>query len=153
MSLLLPPIFSTLQIPLLYATNVLGLAIGPQHRVLQLGITFPAVILLVALSLYRKVDTTYGLRYTVGVTVVSLCFMYFDWVVLKSPDREKWRKIRYVKREGKDGGMKEELEGETQGFGERLWWALRIASGNRYVGWTQQVKNLPPRVDADYPRW
>jgi hypothetical protein len=153
MSLVLPPIFSTLQLPLLYTTNVLGLAIGPQHRVLQLGITLPAVILLVAQSFYRKVDTTYGLRYSVGVTVVSLCFIYFDWIVLNSPDKEKWRKIRYVRREGKDGQLKEKMEEEPKGFGNRLWWALRIASGNRYVGWTQQVKNLPPRVEADYPRW
>lgn len=152
MSLLLPPIFSTLQVPLLYTTNILGLAIGPQHRILQLGLTFPPLVLLVAQSFYRKVDTTYGLRYSVGVLVVSLTFMYLDWVVLKSPDKEKWRKVKYVK--GEDGKVREELEGgEMRGFGERFWWAARIAMGPRYVGWSQQVRNAPARVEADYPRW
>lgn len=155
MSLLqLPPIFSTLQLPLLYANTILAHAIGPNHRALQVGITFPVLVVLVAQSLYRTLDAAYGMRYSVEMMVTARCLEYADQVVLGSAWRERWRKVRYVKiNDGQDGEVKEVLEDMPRTFWSRAYWGLRIAMGNRYVGWSQQVKNVPPRVSATYSRW
>jgi hypothetical protein len=39
-----------------------------------------------------------------------------------------------------------------EGFGERLWWAVRLATTNRYVGWSCEAKNVPLEVGPEYPR-
>lgn len=83
--------------------------------------------------------------------------MYFDWNVLLGPDREGWEKISYDKSDGVKKGIngEEKKDGKKRerGFKERLWWAVRLATTQRYVGWTQEVKNVPKEVDADYSRW
>jgi hypothetical protein len=166
MSLRLPPIFTTLQIPLLYTNNILGLALGPQHHFLRVSITLPALILLASQGLYREKDSAYGMRYSLDCLVLSLSFTYLDWVVLGSPDREGWRKLSHRKDVGKGGGkergmgdgkvvVKKDLNYEVvpRAFWERVWWGLRLAAGNRYVGWSQQVKNVPVEVGPEYSRW
>ena len=86
--------------------------------------------------------------------------MYFDWNVLQGPDREGWEKISYDKSEKEKGvngvnGERKKGEGKMRerGFKERLWWAVRLATTQRYVGWTQEVKNVPKEVGVDYSRW
>jgi hypothetical protein len=166
MSLRLPPIFTTLQIPLLYTNNILGLALGPQHHFLRVSITLPVLILLASQGLYREEDSAYGMRYSVECLVLSLSFTYLDWVVLGSPDREEWRKLSYRKDVGKGGGkergvedrkvvVREDLnyEDAPRTFWERVRWGVRLAAGVRYVGWSQQVKNVPVEVGPEYSRW
>jgi hypothetical protein len=170
----LPPQLITLQIPLLYLTNIIALAIGPKHQFLRVSISLPILVLLVAQSLYRQWDAGWGNHYAINCLVWSIVFIYVDWILLCSPDNEGWRKIRYqdpyeksqaaVKKS--DDFVAEKIsmaemntisiwvsddEGE-EGFWERMWWGLRLVTTNRYTGWSQQVKNVPKRVEVGYPR-
>jgi hypothetical protein len=146
MSLLaLPQPLIALQIPLLYITNILGLAIGPTNHVLRIGFTLPILVVLVSQSVYRQWDGEWGIHYAMNCMVLTAIFTYVDWNLLSRPDSERWRKIQY---------RNEELESEVPtGFWKRAWWAARLCTGNRYVGWTCQVKNVPVEVDAEFPRW
>jgi hypothetical protein len=36
-----------------------------------------------------------GNHYAINCLNWSLVFMYVDWVLLKSPDKDEWRKIQY----------------------------------------------------------
>jgi hypothetical protein len=80
---------------------------------------------------------------------MCLIWVWVDWIVLRGPDREMWRRVS----EGatKDVGKKEE-RGE-KGFWKRAYWGVRLVTGVRYVGWSCQVKNVPVEVDRDYARW
>jgi hypothetical protein len=53
----------------------------------------------------------------------------------------------------KDGVVKrKEKEAAPEAFWERLWWAIRLSTTNRYVGWSCEAKNVPLEVGAEYPR-
>ena len=39
------------------------------------------------------------------------------------------------------------------GFWAWGWWAVRLSMGNRFVGWTSEVKNVGKEVGAGYSRW
>ena len=52
----------------------------------------------------------------------------------------------------KDGGVVKTKEKVPEGFLERFWWALRLATTNRYVGWSCEAKNVPLEVGFEYPR-
>ena len=93
-SLQLPSIFDALQLPLLLLTNVLALTIGPRQRVLQLGFSIPAWILLASQSLYRDYSGAWGIHYAINCGVMSLMATYVDTVLLMSPDKEGWVKLR-----------------------------------------------------------
>ena len=136
----LPSIVLTLQPLLLYLVNILGLAIGPQNRVLQLGITFPALLLVLSQSWFREWNGQWGIHYGIETAALCIAGSWFDWVVLKSPDREMWRRV----------GAKEEV---PQGFWNRAYWGAKLVTGSRFVGWTCQVKNVPVEVDEGYSRW
>jgi hypothetical protein len=142
MALQLPKLFIDLQVPLLYLTNILGLALGPKHQVLRIGLTLPAYGLLVTQSLYREWNGTWGMQYANECLVLSLVFMYVDWNLLGSPDKERWHKVVDPS----------ESDVVPQGFWERVWWAVRLSTGNRFVGWSHEVKNVPKEVGADYSR-
>jgi hypothetical protein len=131
-----------LQIPLLYTTNIFALAISPSNRLLQLS-TLPIFVLLVSQSLYREWSGTWGIHYAVECMVLSVVWQYIDWILLQSPDREEWGKIHH------ENGEKEKV---PQRFWQRVWWGVRLASGNRYVGWSQEVKNVNKEVDGGYSR-
>ncbi|CAJ2511971.1 Uu.00g075960.m01.CDS01 [Anthostomella pinea] len=165
-SLELPSIFIDLQIPLLYLNNIFALAIGPQHQGLRVAVSLPVHILLIAQSLYRQWRGPWGDHYALNCVVCSCTFIYVDWVLLKSPDKEAWRKIQYggsgSKAKGKGvggvkGGVKEQGKGKNaasvpQTFWGRVWWGLRLSTTARYVGWSCEVKNVPKEVDAGYSR-
>jgi hypothetical protein len=144
-SLVLPQSLIALQIPLLYLNNILGLAIGPTNQILRIGLTLPILIFLASQSLYREWSGEWGMHYALNCMVLTAIFTYVDWNLLSRPDTERWRKIQYK-------GEKPMSEVPI-GFWERAWWAARLCTGNRYVGWTSQVKNVPVEVDAEYPRW
>jgi hypothetical protein len=154
-TLALPQSIILLQIPLLYLTNILTLAIGPKNQDLRIGITLPIFGLLVIQSLYREWTGEWGHHYGLNCMVMTLVFMYVDWNLLSRPDEEKWRKISYEtgSGDGKTKRMNEKADTMVPtGFWERAWWGVRLAMGNRYVGWSCQVKNVPVEVDASYPR-
>lgn len=117
-SLQLPPIFDTLQLPLLFLTNILALAIGPRHRILQLGFSVPVLAILAAQSLYRDYSGAWGTPYALNCGVMSVLATYFDCVVLRSPDREGWTKLsRRVGFGGAENGVKErEVGSRDDGF-------------------------------------
>ena len=180
-SLQLPSIFDALQLPLLLLTNVLALTIGPRQRVLQLGFSIPAWVLLASQSLYRDYSGAWGIHYAINCGVMSLMATYLDTVLLMSPDKEGWVKLRSrvetvkdnkdeAKKSGQDVGSdgfprddgsvvkskNKEVSGKSKapiGFNDRLWWAIRLACTNRYTGWSCEVKNVPVEVDDSYPRW
>jgi hypothetical protein len=101
--------------------------------------------------------------------------MYVDWILLSNPDKERWRKIKYSdpytrsqpavqkfhdlvagKRTLADMSttsicIPDDAE-EEMGFWGRVWWGARLATTNRYTGWTQQVKNVPMEVPSTCPR-
>ena len=180
-SLQLPSIFDALQLPLLLLTNVLALTIGPRQRVLQLGFSIPAWVLLASQSLYRDYSGAWGIHYAINCGVMSLMATYLDTVLLMSPDKEGWVKLRSrvetvkdnkdeAKKSGQavgsdgfprdDGSVvkskNKEVSGKSKapiGSNDRLWWAIRLACTNRYTGWSCEVKNVPVEVDDSYPRW
>jgi hypothetical protein len=136
----LPQSLITLQIPLLYLTNILALAIGPTHQTLRITITLPLLLFLASQSLYREWTGVWGIHYALNCVVMSVLFTYVDLNLLSRPDVERWQKI---------GGK----EGVPRGFAERAWWGVRLAMGNRYVGWTSQVKNVPVEDGLEGARW
>ena len=177
MALQLPPIFTILQPALILATNVLTLAIGPEHRILQFAFSVPVLFILAAQSLYRDWDRGWGLHYGLNCFVVTSLATWVDWILLNSPYKEGWVKLEQRKGVGKVGdGEVGEAKGDAfprddggvvrsnkssamhegkreRSFAEKLWWAVRLAATNRYVGWSCEVKNVPASVPTSYPRW
>ncbi|KAH7075826.1 membrane bound O-acyl transferase family-domain-containing protein [Paraphoma chrysanthemicola] len=145
MSVKLPDPLIHLQLPLIYANNIIALAIGPKHQVLRLGITLPILSLLASQSLYREWTGEWGMHYALECLMLACIWTYVDWNILNSPDKEQWRRVR-----SQDGISKHDTV--PQGFWTRMWWGVRLATGNRYLGWTCQVKNVPVEVDEEYPR-
>ena len=95
--------------------------------------------------------------------------MYVDWVLLKSPDKEGWRKIRYedsherpqaavtksddfVERRIRPDDIGVRRTSSEDNFWSRIWWGMRLSTTSRYTGWTQQVKKVPMEVPPTYPR-
>ncbi|KAJ4410433.1 hypothetical protein N0V91_001919 [Didymella pomorum] len=97
MALQLPPIFITLQPALILTTNVLTLAIGPQHRVLQFAFSVPALFILAAQSLYRDWDRGWGLHYGLNCFVMTSLVTWVDWILLNNPYKEQWVKLEQRK--------------------------------------------------------
>jgi hypothetical protein len=151
LSLQLPHIFVDLQTPLLYSTNIVALAVGPQHRSIQL-LTLPLLLLLVAQSLYREWNGGWGYHYGLSCSVVCLVFTWVDWILLRNPDKQAWGKLKYLKQKNGAVEVKKE-DSPPQGLLSRAWWGVRLTTTNRYVGWSQQVKGVRMEVGADYPRW
>lgn len=179
MALQLPPVFTTLQPALVIATNVFTLAIGPRHRVLQFAFSVPVLFILIAQSLYRDWDRGWGLHYGLNCFVATSLFAWVDWILLNSPYKERWMKLERRKDVGRmrdeknhpaegdtfpkhDGDVVRSKRGSADdsqpftlpgSFWKRLWWAMRLATTNRYVGWSCEVKNVPASVRPTYPRW
>lgn len=179
MALQLPLVFITLQPVLILATNILTLAVGPNHRFLQFAFSVPVLFILAAQSLYRDWDRGWGLHYGLNCFVVTSLVTWVDWILLNNPDKEDWVKLE--QRKGAEALGKEKVESteshafpkddggvikskssskqisEKQSapasFLKRLWWAARLATTNRYVGWSCEVKNVPASVPSTYPRW
>lgn len=175
-SLALPPALLPLQIPLILATNVLTLALNKHHRFLALALGFPALVLLVSQSLYREWEKGWGLHYGINCFIMTIAFAWVEWVALGVPDREGWGKVVRGEEMEKKGRWEREGLGERigavkgkgdgavtsnvsavvktspEGFLERLWWAIRLATTNRYVGWSCEAKNVPLEVGPEYPR-
>ncbi|KAL6710824.1 hypothetical protein ACN47E_007881 [Coniothyrium glycines] len=161
-TLQLPRLFATLQVPLLFLVNIVALAVPPKYQILRTGLSLPFVVVLVAQSWYKAPEGTFQDQYGLNCLVLTAAWIWVDWVLISTPDREKWRKIRYDR-----GGVDKRANGTTNGvlkqeyseteeyptsFLSRLWWATRLAFTGRYVGWTSQAKNTPIEVDASYPR-
>lgn len=179
MALQLPPIFTTLQPALVLATNIVTLAVGPDHRVLQFAFSVPVLFILAAQSLYRDWDRGWGLHYGLNCFVVTSLVTWVDWIPLNSPYKERWMKLEQRKGAEKlvdekigstespafpkdDGDVIRSKSSSTDvskkrdvpaSFLQRLWWAARLATTNRYVGWSCEVKNVPASVSPSYPRW
>lgn len=164
------PLLVTLQIPLLYMTNCITLAVSPRRQVLRVGLSLPIVILLISQSLHRAWEGRWGNHYALNCVVFSIAFTYVDWILLASPDEEVWFKIRYGKSvEGGERKQSVRAKGNGNGNGHpvtsskgndrvprifwaRLWWGMRLATTNRYVGWSCEVKNVRIEVNPEYPR-
>ncbi|USP80666.1 uncharacterized protein yc1106_07940 [Curvularia clavata] len=168
-SLQLPPIFQRFQAIFLILNNVVALALGPQRQFLRVFLTLPLLILLVAQSFYQEWDKGWGYKYGLEVFTMTMILQYVDWILLQSPDKEGWYKIQYGKEEdkakasnGKPNGTgnatmpskryEREPGGAGTTFWSRMWWGIRLSFTNRYVGWSQQVKNVNMEVPPDYPR-
>lgn len=144
----LPPAIRQLQVPLLYLNNIIALGFKPGPiRILS---TLPTALLLALQGLYQKEHIYYGDQYSMNCLTLSLVFVYLDWIVLASPDKERWHKIQYNKRVGTS---QDKNDAVPLSFFSRVWFGLRLASTNRYTGWSQQVKNTPIEFPIGYPRW
>ncbi|ORY07911.1 membrane bound O-acyl transferase family-domain-containing protein [Clohesyomyces aquaticus] len=137
------------QIPLLYLTNIIGLGMKPGP--FRVAVTLPILIFLVTQSFYRIEEMYYGDEYSMNCLSLCVVLMYLDWIILASPDKERWYKIRYGKKEGDSQREKDNIVPDH--FFSRFWWGFRLATTNRYTGWSQQVKNVRMEVSADYPKW
>lgn len=95
---------------------------------------------------------------------MSAVMTWVDWVLLNSPDREGWVKLDvrkgaekggegngHVKSNGHAGGLSKG-QNVPEGFWSRLWWATRLATTNRYTGWSCESKNVPVEVGPGYSR-
>lgn len=168
-SLYLPtsPFLVNLQVPLLYVNNIVALAIGPQHQAFRLAYSLPVLVLLLSQSLSRDWDVNWGLLYAINLTSLLLALVYVDWILLSSPDKEKWRRVRYnevvvATPQGKENGNGKLGNGNAQsnenvvpqGFWSRARWGVRLAfASTRYPGWSCRVKNVPVvHVHSSYPR-
>jgi hypothetical protein len=152
------------QLPLIHATLIVALGLGPQHQFVRVCITLPILILLVCQSLYKEQDGPWGESFSNNSVVVFTVFIYIDWILMKSPDLEQWHKLpdasakaNGVVPNGKlnavpDGIQKDQKHVVPQGFLQRVWWGLRLATTWRYIGWSCQVKNVPVEVGPAYPR-
>jgi hypothetical protein len=146
----LPSIFQQLQAPLMFTTLIFTQGFKPS--IFRISLTLPVMILLWVQSLYRQEFMYYGEEYPMNVLACVVMFWYLDQIILANPDKEKWHKVQY-------GKVKEESEKNVknddipQTYWGRVWWAIRIATTMRYVGWSQQVKNVAMEVESDYPRW
>jgi hypothetical protein len=145
----LPSIFHVLQLPLLQVNNIVALALGPERQALRVAVTLPILIILITQSFYLEWNLEWSIQYAYNCFTLSVAFLYVDCILLKSPDRERWRKLHYTQ---KEAGGKETSEEVPKGFWNRAWWGVRLSTTNRYVGWTCQVKNVPEQVSAEYPR-
>lgn len=167
----LPAQLIALQVPLLVLNNAVALAVGPRYQFVRVFISAPLLALLVVQSLYRECDGGWGQQYALNVMVCGMVFQYIDWILLQSPDKEGWHKIQYGQEEvgkktDKDelandkmngkGAVRKRYENLSGGAGttfwSRLWWAIRLSLTNRYVGWSNQVKNINMEVPPTYPR-
>ncbi|KAF2029030.1 hypothetical protein EK21DRAFT_101397 [Setomelanomma holmii] len=128
MSLELPQSIIACQIPLLYLNNFLALSVGPTNQVLRLGITLPILVLLVSQSLYRQWSGGWGIHYALECLVRCCVWVYVDWNILGSPDKEKWHKVH------PNGEEKKGLDNK-----EASSCGVRLGTGNRYVGWSCQT--------------
>lgn len=172
-SLRLPPIFQRFQAPFLILNNIVALALGPQRHFSRVFLTLPLLILLVAQSPYQEWEKGWGYKYGAEVFTMTMILQYVDWILLQSPDKEGWYKIQYGKSHeqeevkakasnGKPNGTghaaipskryQREPGGAGTTFWSRVWWGLRLSFTSRYVGWSQQVKNINMEVPSDYPR-
>jgi hypothetical protein len=131
-SLELPSIFHVLQGPLLQVNSIVALALCPERQALRVAITLPVLVALIAQSIYLKRNTEWSAQYAYNCFVISVGFLYLDCILLKSPDRERWRKLHYTQ---KGTGGKETIEELPKGFWNRAWWGVRLSTTNRYVGW------------------
>ncbi|PSN63634.1 hypothetical protein BS50DRAFT_557722 [Corynespora cassiicola Philippines] len=142
----LPTPLRTTYIPLLYLTNILALGFKPS--VLRTLTTLPLTLLFLSQAVYNP-RTHLADDYPMNVLACAAVFTWVDWIALGSPDREGWTKLRYAEGDGEMGEVEKKV---PQGFWVRVWWGVRLATTNRYVGWSQQVKNVPVDVGAQYPR-
>lgn len=103
--------------------------------------------------------------------VMTSVMVWVEWVVLGRPDKEGWRKVVRGEDKGRgnsngvaesNGAAKSNGHATTSsrtkdlavptGFLSRLWWATRLTTTNRYVGWSCEAKNVPVEVAPGYPR-
>jgi hypothetical protein len=146
----LPSIFQQLQAPLMFTTLILTQGFKP--GIFRIFLTLPIMVLFWAQSLYRKDFMYYGVEYPMNVLACVAMFCYLDQIILANPDKERWHKIQYGT--GEEKGEKNGNAGAIPStYWTRVWWATRIATTTRYVGWSQQVKNVVMEVPSDYPRW
>jgi len=146
----LPIIFRQLQWPLMFFVHFVAMGFRPGF--FRIFLTLPPLLLLWYQSLYRKEFMYYGDQYPINVGVTMALFNYLDQVILANPDREGWHRISASvkkKDDGKDGGENK----IPQTYLKRVWWCMRYFTTTRFVGWSQQVKNVPIELPADYPRW
>ena len=144
----LPGAVGQLQIPLLYLNNIFALGFQPGY--FRIILTLPTALLLLVQPLYEKNPDYYGKRYPMNCLAMYVMFAYLDWIILASPDKQRWTKFPYRKQANATNETTLEIPHTFLG---RLWWGIRLASTNRYTGWSQEVKNTPVEVSADYPRW
>ncbi|KAF2190399.1 hypothetical protein K469DRAFT_623462 [Zopfia rhizophila CBS 207.26] len=143
-----PTFIQQFQIPLLYLSNIVGL--GMQPGLARVIATLPTLVFLVAQSAIRKDSQYFGDEYSMNCLVTAMVFVYVDWILLASPDKERWHKIRY---DGKQNTVSRKIDAVPSSFLQRVWWGICLATTNRYMGWSNQIKNVPVEVPADYPRW
>ncbi|KAL6162273.1 hypothetical protein ACJQWK_11215 [Exserohilum turcicum] len=150
-----------------------ALAVGPEHQVARVAISFPILLLFMAQSWYRQWDIQWGHRYAMECLSFAMMFDWIDRVLLSNPDREGWYKIHYGKGAALQKEKDETANGKMNGNGKavaprkryeiipggagttfwsRMWWGARLSVTNRYVGWSCQVKNINMEVPSDYPR-
>ena len=146
----LPFIFQQLQAPLMFTTLIFAQGFKP--GIFRISLTLPIMILLWVQSLYRQEFKYYGEEYPMNVMACAVMFCYLDQIILANPDKEKWHKIQYGKKK-QEGEKNVKTDIVPQTYWERVWWAIKIATTTRYVGWSQQVKNVAMEVQSDYPRW
>lgn len=144
----LPLAIRRLQIPLLLLNNIVALGFKPGS--LRIIITLPITLLLISQTLYDKETVYYSDKYSGACGALTLVSLYVDWILLASPDREKWHKINYRKK-AVDG--QDEDKSVPESFVARVWWGLKLAPYLRYTGWSQQVKNVPVQLPHDFPKW
>jgi hypothetical protein len=147
----LPPEIRQLQIPLLYLTNIISLGFKPGFS--RILLTLPITLILISQSLFASNEIYYGDKYSFACLALSVSFVSVDWILLANPDKEHWRKRSSRKEVSKEVEGKEQKEDTSvpQSFLKRVWWGIRLAPTTRYVGWSQEVKNVP--VESDQGKW
>ncbi|KAF2872957.1 membrane bound O-acyl transferase family-domain-containing protein [Massariosphaeria phaeospora] len=156
--IVLPAAIQQFQVPLIVLNNILALGLKP--GITRIVLTLPTLVILVLQSYYKREPGYFNDEYPTNCMIMALAFMYVNWILLATPDRKRWHKIRYGKDGKQDGSIsdrsndsKVQYDDVPQSFWERVWWGARLATSNRYVGWSQQAKNVRMEVSSDYPRW
>ncbi|KAF2756077.1 hypothetical protein EJ05DRAFT_487879 [Pseudovirgaria hyperparasitica] len=99
-------------------------------------------------AVHREHLSSYAREYGMNNWLVQLCFIYFDWIILASPDKERWHKIHQA---GTVQATKADTDEVPQGFFARFWFALRMQFNTRGIGWSHQPEKAPRSYPPGYP--
>ena len=144
-------------IPLSLFTVITALSFPPTHNLRFLLLLTIGLPTLATLPFYTTGSVSDD--YWAGCFFGTLIFTVLDYFVLSQPEKEFWR----VHRKGAEGDINEgsvEEEKEKRrwdGVGwwsaEKWLWSAAIWFSARGVGWSWEVKNIPPKKPVGYPVW
>ncbi|KAK7543886.1 membrane bound O-acyl transferase family-domain-containing protein [Phyllosticta citricarpa] len=154
----LPPVEQRTPLPVWYLpcfVFVVSLSFAFPRGLLRTAFSLPVVAYMAWKYGHYTIGVNFPDRYPWGCFLVVILFRYADFVLLGNADREKIR----PKPKGSDsyatgiGSPPPPLSTFPRTFFQRFLWGLKLLTVyHRGVGWTHEVKGIPPHIKP-YSRW